>query len=363
MKTIYYNILLAFILPLFCLANNDNLSGRYKKEKSLIKEFSVNSDALLKISNDYGNLDITSWNENKIIMEITIKVSGDDEEKVMEKLKSIDVEFDSSTQMVSAKTIFDKEKKTWWDKITSGWGNNLNMKINYKVKIPVTNKVDLNNDYGTITLDRIEGDAKINCDYGQIILGELLGNNNYINIDYTNSSTIKRIKKGTINADYSDYEIGSADYIDLVADYTQSKFENVKELKYNCDYGGMKIGNAGSIDGDGDYMDLKINSITKKLHINSDYGSIRVNALKSTVNNVNIKTDYSGVELNVEPELYFDFTIKTSYGGINLDSDFQIMKQSKNNNSKDYQGYHGQKNSGNAINVTSSYGGVKIRKN
>ena len=363
MKTIYYNIFFTFLIPFFCLANNGDLNGKYTKEKSLKKEFSVNSDALLKISNDYGNLDITSWDQDKIVMEIIIKVSGDDEEKVIEKLKSIDVEFESSSQMVSAKTIFDKDKKSWWDKITGGWGNNLSMKINYKVKMPVTNKVDLNNDYGSITLDKIEGDAKINCDYGQIILGELLSDNNYINIDYTNSSSIKRMKKGTINADYSDYEVGSADYIDLVADYTQSKFDNVKELKYNCDYGGMKIGDAGSVDGDGDYMDMKINSISEKLNINSDYGSIRVNSLKSTVREVTIKTDYSGVELNIEPDFNFDFVIKTSYGGINVDSDFQIMKQSKNNNSKDYQGYHGQKNTGNSINVTSSYGGVKIKKN
>lgn len=37
----------------------------------------------------------------------------------------------------------------------------MNMKINYTVKVPVTNSVDFNNDYGSITLDKIKGNAKI----------------------------------------------------------------------------------------------------------------------------------------------------------------------------------------------------------
>ena len=233
MKTLYYNILLLLLLPALVLANNGELKGKgkYTKEKTLKKDFSVNADALLKISNDYGNLDITSWNENRIVMEIKIQVSGNDEEKVIKKLESIGVEFDSSSQMVSAKTTFDKKDSSWWDKWTSGWNNNLNMKINYTVKVPVTNSVDLNNDYGNITLDKIEGTAKINCDYGQIILGELLGNDNIINIDYTNNSSITYMKNGKINADYSDIEIGNSDRIDLNADYTQSKFKIYQKFK------------------------------------------------------------------------------------------------------------------------------------
>jgi len=96
MKPIYYNILcVLFLVPAISLGNGDGrLKGKYTKEKSIKKEYTVASDALLKISNDYGNLDITSWDQNKTILEINIKVNGNDEEKVISKLEDIDVIFD-----------------------------------------------------------------------------------------------------------------------------------------------------------------------------------------------------------------------------------------------------------------------------
>lgn len=89
MKPIYYKLIyILLLIPAISLGNGDiRKKGKYTKEKSMKKEFSVSSDALLKISNDYGNLDITSWDQDKIVMEINIKVNGNDEEKVIENLK------------------------------------------------------------------------------------------------------------------------------------------------------------------------------------------------------------------------------------------------------------------------------------
>ena len=90
-------------------------------------------------------------------------------------LKSIDVLFETSASRVSAKTIYDKKEQSWWVKLANAWGgHDLKMEINYVVKVPMTNSIHLSNDYGSITLDKIQGNAEINCDYAQIIIGELL---------------------------------------------------------------------------------------------------------------------------------------------------------------------------------------------
>ena len=50
------------------------------------------------------------------------------------------------------------------------------MKINYTIKMPVNNSLNLNNDYGAINLNKLDGKATINCDYGKLIIGELNSN-------------------------------------------------------------------------------------------------------------------------------------------------------------------------------------------
>ena len=54
MKTtiLYKSLLIMLFLPMMVLANNpDKFKGKHTKEKTITKEFSVNSDALLKINN------------------------------------------------------------------------------------------------------------------------------------------------------------------------------------------------------------------------------------------------------------------------------------------------------------------------
>ena len=100
------------------------------------------------------------------------------------------------------------------------------MQINYTIKLPVKNSVHLNNDYGNIYLDRIDGHAKISCDYGRLEIGELHGRNNQLSFDYTSKSSIGYINSGKIDADYSGFTIDKAG--DLVYQCGLYQFHVVK---------------------------------------------------------------------------------------------------------------------------------------
>ncbi len=88
MRTILFKYVTVLFLtvPLMLSAGNGKLKGKYTKEKTIKKEFDVNADALLKVSNSYGNLNLTSWDGNKIMIEVHIKTNGNNEEKVQKKL-------------------------------------------------------------------------------------------------------------------------------------------------------------------------------------------------------------------------------------------------------------------------------------
>ena len=101
MKTKLILVLLAF--PLFVMANNHpKYKGRYTKEKKITKEYPVNPDARLKIDNSYGNVNVSSWNQNTIVIEVLVKTNGNDEDEVQEKLDEINVNFSGSSSFVSA---------------------------------------------------------------------------------------------------------------------------------------------------------------------------------------------------------------------------------------------------------------------
>ena len=361
MRTQSKFIFILLLIPTLLFGTNGEFDGKYTKEKKINKEYNVNADAGLKVTNSYGNIDIVSWDENRTVIEVVIITNGNDEEKVQNRLDDITVEFTANSSLVTAKTQFKSKNKSWkW------WGNkqkNVSVEVNYTIKVPITNSVDLNNNYGSISLNKLQGNAKISCDYGQFIIGELLADDNYLNFDYTTKSTIEYMKSGKINADYSGFSIDRSESIELNADYTNSEILDVGYLNYNCDYGEIMVGKVNSVTGNGDYVNNKIEEVTGNLDLNTDYGSIKVKKLSSTLKNAKINSSYTGIKLGFDSSLNFDFEFKLSYASFNGEDLVTVKHSAKENKKKTYTGFHGTEKSGNTINISSSFGGVTLIKN
>ncbi|MAU70520.1 MAG: hypothetical protein CML04_00350 [Pseudozobellia sp.] len=353
--------LLLLLAPVLISANNGDFRGKHTKEKTIKKEFDVNSDVLLRVNNSYGNLNLTSWNENKIIIEVHIKTNGNNEERVIQKLNEIDVNFEASRNEVSAKTNFNNDNSSWgWN-----WGkkNNVNMQVDYTIKLPIKSNINLDNDYGSIILDRVDGHAKINCDYGRLDIGELRGRQNQLNFDYTSNSSFSYVNSAKISADYSGFKIEKAGDLVINADYTNSEIESMQNLEYSSDYGKIQVGEANNIYGRGDYINVQIGTVHGNLDITADYGSLKIDQMAEDAGNLLIKTDYTGVKIGYHPQYAFNFEIRTSYAGVSGKDDFDIQISEEKNNSKYYKGHYGSVSNGKNVSITSDYGGITFFKN
>ncbi|WP_100615880.1 hypothetical protein [Confluentibacter citreus] len=359
-RVLQYKLLAIFLLPLFISAS-EIPADKHTKQKTIKQEFSVGTYATLKIDNSYGNLNVITWDENRIVIEVTVTTSGNDEEKVINRLNDITVDFNASTNYVSAKTNFSSDKsKSWFN-----WGknNNVNMKIDYIIKMPITNNVDLNNDYGNINLDKLKGYSKINCDYGKITTKELLGDSNKLSFDYTKNSYFEYIKNAEIHADYSSFTVSKAVNIELYADYTDSKIEEVENIKYTSDYGNIKVSKANNVTGKGDYLTVIIGDVYKNIEIASDYGSIKISRLMENAGNVSIRSNYTGINIGYAPDYHFSFDINLEYASLRNSDGLEFLKKRMESTTNYYSGFYGNANSGNMIKITSEYGSVSLIKN
>lgn len=362
MKRTLYNLLFVLLLvPAVSFANNGN-KGKYTEQKKIKKEFKVGLRDLLKIDNSYGNIDLTTWNEKRVVIEVFIETNGNDKDEVKERLDEIDVDFKTSNKMVSAETQLEKNNNggSWLSNLF-GSSSNVNIEINYRIKAPVTNNVDLSNDYGSINVDKLDGNAAISCDYGRILIGELNGDNNQLSFDYTNNSNIGYVKRANINADYSEFTIDEAGTIDLSADYTESNFQKVEHIKFSCDYGSLKVEKLKNIRGNGDYLGVKLGRVYGNVNLGMDYGSLSIEKIMAGMNQVDISTDYTSIKIGYDKEAPFKFEVSTEYGGVKgLGSRFTVNKRIDSGSDNYYEGYYLSGNSGGTIKIESSYGSVSF---
>lgn len=346
------------LLPLLANATDDK--KKHEKKRVIKKEFTVNANARVALNNRYGNLNISTWNKNKVEIEVTITVKGNDLDDVEDKLSTIDVLFNASASFVEAETIFQKNKSnwSWWKK-----SNNINYKINYLVKMPKSNSVDLDNDYGNIYLSELDGKADINCDYGKISLNALNANNNNINLDYCSNSTINYMKSGDVNVDYSKLTIDKTENVIVNADYSGVKLGETKNVDFNSDYGSISIDEAENVNGNSDYASMRFGTIKKNLNIDTDYGSLQVKNLANGFGKVDINGQYAGIKIGVDPDAVFTFEIDLQYAGFSRNNDkMEFFKSISKSTKKYYEGKFGKGSTDSRIKIRSQYGGVSIRE-
>ncbi|WP_029270506.1 hypothetical protein [Flavobacterium sp. KJJ] len=348
----HYKILILFILiPFLGFSNDDTLIS---KQKNIKKTFIVNSNAGIDIDNKYGNISISTWDEDKIDLDITIKVTGGNETWVNEKLNSIDVDITALKSMVTAITKLGNSS-------LKSKGSSNSFEINYVIKIPKNGTVKLLNKYGNINAISLEGSTDITCKYGKVVLGKLNNTANRIQIEYCQNSTIDYIKNGTIEAKYSGLKINDSGNLNLDTSYSDLVLSDGQNIKYDCNYGNLKFQKINSFSGSGNYLTISIAEISNSVNVETNYSKLNISTITSKANNVNINSGYSDVSLGYDINYAFDFDINTKYGNIKSDNTLDISVNESKNTSKRISGFNKKKGQ-NKVVITSNYGNVALIK-
>ncbi|TRX40839.1 hypothetical protein [Flavobacterium restrictum] len=346
-------LLLLLLIPLSSFSTATDYT--FVKQKNIQKAYFVNPDAGLTIDNSYGTILVSTWDEDKIEFNIQIKVSGDKENWVNQRIDDITVDINALKGWVSAKTIIENSN-------TKNNGKNNSFEINYSVKIPKNGSVKLLNKYGNISTSDLFGSTDITCKYGKITLGKLYNSRNAIQMEYCSASSIAYMKYGNVLSRYSGLTIDEVDKLDLVSDYTDVVIANSGDVKIISKYGAIKLATVNSLDATGNYLSIKIGTVMNQLKLVTRYSDVAIGAIQSRANDVTIVSGYSGLNIGFQSNYAFDFDVSVRYADFKYDSDLEISSKAETNNSKKYNGFY-KKKGVNKMTIVSDYGNVVLRKN
>lgn len=351
MKKLYKTILVFLLFPILGFANDDAI---ITKQKNIKKAFIVNSDAGIDITNSYGTVFVTTWDEDKIELDVLIKVSGDNENWVNQKINDITIDIQALKHLITAKTQI--ENNNYRSK-----GRNNSFEINYVIKIPKNGNVTIDNKYGNISASDLNAPINIICKYGKITMGRLNSMKNNIIIEYCSNSTISYCKNANVIARYSGLAIETLSKIDLISDYTDTTIGTAGDVKYSSKYGTIKINEVNSLDGIGNYLTIKLGTLNNQLKLQTKFSSIDIGLIQPKANAISINAGYTGVKVGFSPNFAFDFDITLRYADLKHDSDFEFTSKAETNYSKSYNGYY-KKKGVNSMVISSEYGNVALTK-
>jgi hypothetical protein len=334
--------------------------GAQEVSKEYHKEFKADKSTTLDISNRYGDVVITAWDKDQVVIDVRVTVSHPDKVKAEKFLGMIDVQFSEGTNLITAKTVIEDNFNF------SGWGSNREFKINYSVRMPYSTNLTLANRYGNTDIDELRGWVNLDIKYGGIEVDKLTRVNEKpynklviayskgniteagwldLNARYTSTLTIGKSQALLIDSRYSKLRIGETSSI-------------VSDSKYDT-YNIEKINNLVLMSG---YTTVNIESLSKKLTNEGSYGSLTVNQIPAGFESLDVSVRYSSVRLAIAESANYRLEGKSSYGGIKYNEDnFNFQKKIIENTSSEISGVMGKESSPAAtVKVSTSYGSIKL---
>lgn len=357
MKNIKFNLFI-FLIPWVFWANNP--TGKFKTNKVIKRDFDVATSGRVVIDNSYGNINIVTSTQNRVRIIVTISVDGNDKEAVNKRLNGIDVSIDGNGNLVSAKTKVASLNTNWsfFSWIVGKSDSHTNFKIDYQVFMPEQWDLKIYNDYGNIYIDRLQGNLDLEADYGNFQIGMLYGNDNKISTDYFSKSHIDYVKNATINADYSNVEIGQAKYLDLNCDYTNINIDHVTKLAINNDYGSINVKRVEQVNARGDYQTRTFGMVTD-FKFSGDYGSLKIEGLDVDFKHISLSGDYTNIKIYNPKRVPYLLNLSQDYGCFKQEG-LTIYKEIIHITDKKIEGFFKNREAEAQINVKMDYGCLKI---
>lgn len=348
MKNIHKIILLIICIPKLGFAMEKKFE--FDKEKSISKTYEVNPDAQTNITNSYGNINVYIWDENKVSIQVIIKVSGNNEKKILERLKSIEINFQPSQNLVMATTNINGN--SWKG------NNNVSYEINYIVKIPRNGNIKLNNKYGNISVEKLNGSSVINCQYGSVFLGHFNNKNNSINVAYSQNSTIEFIDKLNLKSQYSEIKIQKVNQININGNYNTVNFQSIGNINLSSNYTHIKSSSIQKAMIEGNYLTLKLGEIGNSISISSNYSDVQLSASNKT-SAISVDGNYTNTKITCTDDYAFNFEARINYGSFKDNLGLKYSEKNEKNTSKSYLGYRISEGKS-SININCNYGNLQL---
>lgn len=294
------------ILLITVLLAGGLLGSAYAEEasKSFSEEFKVNKDALLKVDNRFGSIEIMNWNEDKVSILVEVEIEASSQKKADKALESISVRFKGSRSLVEAYTEIDDKGC-----------NNCEIEIEYTIKMPASMSVDLLQKYGNIQVEEINGSAKLGVKYGDLLAEKLTSEDNALFVKYGNAS-IDYIMRGKAEIGYSELSIDQCDELKLKTSYSELSIDKANILQIESGYDEFEIETVKGLEINSQFTEFEIEKIETYLMAELKYGEMEVSGISSAFEKIRIDTEFADVELGISGDASYSLVGEFKYGEI-----------------------------------------------
>lgn len=334
-------------------------SGSYTKE--IKKEFPVNQNTRLEISNKYGNVDVVNRTDQALSIRVNIKVNIKDKERADALLNMIDIQINQEGDVVRAVTEIDDNFGRMFKGFNMG---NDGLEINYSVSMPKTLPLNLSNKYGNVFIDELVSTSLIDIKYGKLTANKILHESNEpltkVYLSYSNG-TIQETKWIELDIKYSKINITESKALAILSKYSKVNVIRGSSIVSESKYDTYELGKLSNFVTTAAYGHFTIQELTGKLQLDTKYTDVMVDRISGSFENIKVTNSYGSYKLGIDPAASYKLNAYTKYCNISYPENNARVSRFNENNEMKVNGSIGTAENPKAeVSVNSHYGNIRL---
>jgi hypothetical protein len=339
MKALYFK---STLLLLLMLTAGLSLRSQTLSEEST-KEFATTSSSELSIDNQFGNITVTDWDQNKVEVNYIVEVTNADEAKAKKLMDKIKIEFKEEGNRITAKTKIGEDGKL---NFNTNKGEKQSFKIDYFVKCPKSIKLSLDNQFGDMIIGSLTGAFTADLQFGSLNAVSLTGPDTNLDMQF-GKVTIGTMKDGKIDIQHCEsLKISEAGNLEMDAQFTQ-----------------VELGIVNSLKADFNHSEVTIDELAEMLKVDANMGSLKIGNVSAGFKSIAVEQNMGDITIGIDPKAGYSLQAEVSMGSIKVPEGLKVTKEKEHDlpgvSAEKVSGTFGNGNS--TITINSNMGSVKIR--
>lgn len=342
--------LLLFSLALVFMSSVPADESRSEKSKKINKTFEIGASDVISVNNSFGQVHVTTWDEATMEVEVEVTVESRYDNRLEDMLEDITIDFRERGDGVYMHSNTDINTR-----------NNEEFEINYTIKLPRTNPLEVKNTYGDIYLDDRSGEVDIDLSYGDLKAGNLTKGGE-LKLSF-GKGDVKSFDKGSIELKYINFfYLDRAQELQLDQQYSELEIGSVNSIDMRSRHGQAEFGTVGEMDVNVHFTDFSIESLETSLDMDAKYATdFNLDKVSKDFEFIDIEGNYGSYNIDLEEGLKAEFKADFKYAsmralGVDIDYSLKLKEQGTESYKAKIGGGHASKR----IQIASTYGDLRL---
>jgi len=280
-------------------------------KRSVSRSFPASLETTLEVQNKYGKIQVATWDKDSVAVDVEIHLTESSASKLKKLKEGIKIDFTGTNNYIIAKTMIKSESGRIASELKSITntisGSNKRMEINYMVYVPEYMDVVLNNKFGDIYMDDLEGQVDIELSNGVLKANRLEGNST-ISLSFANGM-IKSMGSCTMKLSYSDVVLEEVSQLDLTSKSSKLNVDSVNVLKINSRRDKLYFQHVEYFYGKSNFTQVWIYDFLRESDVYMKYGELTIEHVIPDFSKIYVESDYTDITLFFDRECSLAFDI------------------------------------------------------